>query len=34
MLIDFTVFELEDIFEMIESKSELQERIQEAVSLI
>ena len=34
MLVDFSVFELEDFFEMIENKYELQERIQEAVSLI
>jgi len=34
MLIDFTVFELTDILEMIESKAELIERITEATNLI
>jgi len=34
MLIDFTVFEIRDILDMLESEQELQERIQEALNLL
>lgn len=34
MLIDFTVFELEDIIEMIDNQEDLNERIEEALELI
>lgn len=34
MLIDFDVFEVTDILEFIEDESELQNRINEAISLI
>lgn len=34
MLIDFSVFEVDDILELFEDKEVLQERVQEAVDLI
>ena len=34
MLIDFSVFEVDDILELFEDKEALQERVQEAVDLI
>ena len=34
MLIDFSVFEVEDIFELFEDKMALKERIDEAIELI
>lgn len=34
MLIDFTVFELEDIIDMIDKDEDLEERIDEALELI
>jgi len=34
MLIDFTVFEVTDILEMLEDESSLQERVNEAEELI
>ncbi len=34
MLIDFTVFDIPDILEMLENPSELEERIKEALDLL
>jgi hypothetical protein len=34
MLVDFEVFELSDILEILESKSQLAERVEEAEALI
>lgn len=34
MLIDFTVFQLSDILEMLENQAEFDERVEEALTLI
>jgi hypothetical protein len=34
MLIDFTVFEIDDIIDMLENEEEFKERVEEAINLI
>jgi hypothetical protein len=34
MLIDFSVFEIDDIIDMLENEEEFKERVEEAINLI